>query len=82
METEWFDLIEVNGEIYNHEDLRKNLSSKHTFRTNSDCDVITHLYEEHGEDFVDMLDGVFSFVWLNTRDNSFFAAGVTSLCIY
>ncbi|KMZ61059.1 Asparagine synthetase [glutamine-hydrolyzing] [Zostera marina] len=78
-------VVTVNGEIYNHEDLRKNLSSKHTFRTNSDCDVIAHLYEEHGEDFVDMLDGVFSFVLLNTRDNCFFAArdavGVTSLYI-
>ncbi|KMZ75108.1 Asparagine synthase (glutamine-hydrolyzing) [Zostera marina] len=78
-------VVTVNGEIYNHEDLKKNLSSKHTFRTNSDCDVIAHLYEEHGEDFVNMLDGVFSFVLLNTRDNSFFVArdvvGVTSLNI-
>ncbi|KMZ70781.1 Asparagine synthase (glutamine-hydrolyzing) [Zostera marina] len=78
-------VVTVNGEIYNHEDLRQNLPSKHTFRTNSDCDVIAHLYEEHGEDFVDMLDGVFSFVLLDTRDNSFFAArdavGVTPLYI-
>ncbi|KMZ58946.1 Asparagine synthetase [glutamine-hydrolyzing] [Zostera marina] len=77
--------VTVTGEIYNHKDLRQNLSSKHTFRTNSDCDVIAHLYEEHGEDFVDMLDGVFSFVLLDTRDNSFLAArdavGVTPLYI-
>lgn len=33
---------QVNGEIYNHEDLRKQLSN-HTFRTGSDCDVIAHL---------------------------------------
>jgi len=42
-------------------------------------------YEEHGEDFVDMLDGIFSFVLLDTRDNSFIVArdaiGVTSLYI-
>ena len=42
-------------------------------------------YEEHGENFVDMLDGIFSFVLLDTRDNSFIVArdaiGVTSLYI-
>ncbi|KAM3256555.1 hypothetical protein ACQJBY_049165 [Aegilops geniculata] len=74
----------VNGEIYNHEQLRAQLSS-HTFRTGSDCEVIAHLYEEHGENFIDMLDGVFSFVLLDTRDNSFIAArdaiGVTPLYI-
>ncbi|KAJ0964964.1 hypothetical protein J5N97_026102 [Dioscorea zingiberensis] len=63
----------VNGEIYNHEELRKGLPG-HNFRTGSDCDVIAHLYEEHGENFVDMLDGIFSFVLLDTRDNSFIVA--------
>ncbi|PPS06408.1 hypothetical protein GOBAR_AA14195 [Gossypium barbadense] len=73
--------VTVNGEIYNHEELRKNLVN-HKFRTGSDCDVIAHLY---GEDFVDMLDGIFSFVLLDTRDNSYIVArdaiGVTSLYI-
>ncbi|CAN7022957.1 unnamed protein product [Brassica rapa subsp. trilocularis] len=77
-------VVTVNGEIYNHEELRKDLKN-HKFRTGSDCDVISHLYEEHGENFVDMLDGVFSFVILDTRDNSFMVArdaiGVTSLYI-
>ncbi|XP_077239414.1 asparagine synthetase [glutamine-hydrolyzing]-like [Tasmannia lanceolata] len=77
-------VVTVNGEIYNHEELRKCLSN-HEFRTGSDCDVIAHLYEEHGEDFVDMLDGMFSFVLLDTRDNSFIIArdaiGITSLYI-
>ncbi|MBA0866067.1 hypothetical protein Goshw_017609 [Gossypium schwendimanii] len=76
--------VTVNGEIYNHEELRKKLVN-HNFRTGSDCDVIAHLYEEYGEDFVDMLDGIFSFVLLDTRDNSFIVArdaiGVTSLYI-
>ncbi|XP_056866631.1 asparagine synthetase [glutamine-hydrolyzing] isoform X3 [Raphanus sativus] len=76
--------VTVNGEIYNHEELRKGLKN-HKFRTGSDCDVISHLYEEHGENFVDMLDGVFSFVLLDTKDNSFMVArdaiGVTSLYI-
>jgi asparagine synthase (glutamine-hydrolysing) len=77
-------VVTVNGEIYNHEQLRAQLSS-HTFRTGSDCEVIAHLYEEHGENFIDMLDGVFSFVLLDTRDHSFIAArdaiGVTPLYI-
>ncbi|KAF1892517.1 hypothetical protein Lal_00010983 [Lupinus albus] len=75
-------ILTVNGEIYNHKQLRQNLSS-HQFRTGSDCEVITHLYEEHGEDFIDMLDGMFSFVLLDTRDKSFIAArdaiGITPL---
>ncbi|KAI3932321.1 hypothetical protein MKW98_025041 [Papaver atlanticum] len=76
--------VTVNGEIYNHEELRKSMPN-HRFRTGSDCDVIAHLYEEHGENFVDMLDGIFSFVLLDTRDNSFIVArdaiGITSLYI-
>eukprot|EP00252_Welwitschia_mirabilis_P007352 TRINITY_DN1860_c0_g1_i1.p1 TRINITY_DN1860_c0_g1~~TRINITY_DN1860_c0_g1_i1.p1 ORF type:complete len:564 (+),score=105.36 TRINITY_DN1860_c0_g1_i1:453-2144(+) len=74
--------VTVNGEIYNHEELRKKLKSR-KFRTRSDCEVIGHLYEEYGEDFVDMLDGMFSFVLLDTRDNSFIVArdaiGITPL---
>lgn len=77
-------VVTVNGEIYNHKELRAQLKS-HTFRTGSDCEVIAHLYEEHGENFVDMLDGMFSFVLLDTRDNSFIAArdaiGITPLYI-
>ncbi|KAJ6302747.1 hypothetical protein OIU77_016771 [Salix suchowensis] len=77
-------VVTVNGEIYNHAELRKSLPN-HKFRTGSDCDVIAHLYEEHGENFVSMLDGMFSFVLLDTRDNSFIVArdaiGITSLYI-
>ncbi|KAA0067313.1 asparagine synthetase [Cucumis melo var. makuwa] len=77
-------VVTVNGEIYNHEELRKKLRN-HKIRTGSDCDVISHLYEEYGENFVDMLDGMFSFVLLDTRDNSFVVArdaiGITSLYI-
>ncbi|XP_043807148.1 asparagine synthetase [glutamine-hydrolyzing] 1 isoform X2 [Manihot esculenta] len=77
-------VVTVNGEIYNHEELRQRLPN-HKFRTGSDCDVIAHLYEEYGENFVDMLDGMFSFVLLDTRDNSFIVArdaiGITSLYI-
>ncbi|KAL3622078.1 Asparagine synthetase [Castilleja foliolosa] len=75
---------QVNGEIYNHKELKEKLKS-HVFRTGSDCEVIAHLYEEYGEEFVNMLDGMFSFVLLDTRDNSFIAArdaiGITPLYI-
>ncbi|KAL9276004.1 Asparagine synthetase [glutamine-hydrolyzing] 2-like protein [Drosera capensis] len=75
-------VVTVNGEIYNHKELRGRLKS-HQFRTNSDCEVIPHLYEEYGEEFVDMLDGMFSFVLLDTQDKSFIAArdgiGITPL---
>ncbi|XP_070031284.1 asparagine synthetase [glutamine-hydrolyzing] 2 isoform X1 [Nicotiana tomentosiformis] len=75
-------VVAVNGEIYNHRELREKLKS-HQFRTGSDCEVIAHLYEDFGEDFVHMLDGMFSFVLLNTRDKSFIAArdaiGITPL---
>ncbi|OMO56080.1 hypothetical protein CCACVL1_26775 [Corchorus capsularis] len=76
-------IVTVNGEIYNHKQLREEKLKSHKFRTGSDCEVIAHLYEEYGEDFVDMLDGMFSFVLLDTRDKSFIAArdaiGITPL---
>ncbi|CAI5505009.1 unnamed protein product [Closterium sp. Naga37s-1] len=78
-------IVTVNGEIYNHEALKKSLKQKHSFSTESDCEVIAHLYEEHGEELVQELDGIFAFVLLDTRDNSFIAArdpiGVCSMYI-
>ena len=54
-----------NGEIYNFQDLREELSKQgHTFRTRSDTEVIVHLYERDGEAFVEKLDGMFALaVW-------------------
>ncbi|WP_395063682.1 asparagine synthase B [Flavobacterium sp.] len=54
-----------NGEIYNHQELREGILKDHTFRTKSDSEVIVHLYEKFGNDFVDMLDGDFAFVVIN-----------------
>lgn len=57
-ETIW---VVFNGEIYNHEELRKTLESKgHKFKTDHcDTEVIVHLYEEYGEKWADFVDGMF-----------------------
>ena len=50
-----------NGEIYNYWDLRRELESKgNTFRTRSDGEVICHLYQYHGEELFERLDGMFA----------------------
>ncbi len=55
----------LNGEIYNFQSLRKELSDKgHQFRTNSDTEVVVHLYEDEGLGFVERLDGMFALaIW-------------------
>ncbi|HXX95016.1 MAG TPA: asparagine synthase (glutamine-hydrolyzing), partial [Planctomycetota bacterium] len=62
-----------NGEIYNHRELRSRLSN-HPFRTQSDSEVILHLYEEKGADAVKELDGMFAFALWDGKARTLFAA--------
>lgn len=57
-----------NGEIYNHQELRDGILKHHTFKTKSDSEVIVHLYEEFGYDFLNNLDGDFAFVVVDGDD--------------
>lgn len=67
--------IVFNGEIYNHNVLRTELQAKdHIFTTHSDTEVIVHLYEEHGPEFVHKLNGQFAIaIWDNTKQELFLA---------
>jgi asparagine synthase (glutamine-hydrolysing) len=55
-------VLAVNGEIYNHRELRHQLKREHDFQTESDCEVILYLYDEFGTGFLNMLSGIFAFV--------------------
>jgi asparagine synthase (glutamine-hydrolysing) len=67
--------ITYNGEIYNHADYRDELEAKgHVYTTHCDTETILHLYEEHGQDCVDYLRGMFAFaIWDKTRKELFIA---------
>jgi asparagine synthase (glutamine-hydrolysing) len=57
-----------NGEIYNHEDLRKDLLARgHTFRSSSDTEVLLRGYLEYGEEVVHRIEGMFAFAILDQR---------------
>lgn len=54
-------VLAVNGEIYNHQQIRKQLEGQYNFQTNSDCEVILALYKTKGADFIEELNGIFAF---------------------
>src|ERR1051325_6754543 len=64
-----------NGEIFNYLELKKALIQKgHSFRTNSDVEVLLHLYEEHGIDFLNNINGQFAFVIYDRKNRRLFMA--------
>ena len=66
--------ITYNGEIYNYRELKAELEKKYTFKTNSDTEVILHLYEEHSEACVTHLRGMFAFAIYDGRYDKLFLA--------
>ncbi|ERJ59450.1 asparagine synthase B [Sphingobacterium paucimobilis] len=66
-------VLVVNGEIYNHQELRESLP-EYNFRTASDSEVILALYLRQGIDFIEELNGIFSFALYDQRDGSYFIA--------
>ncbi|CAF9910860.1 MAG: asparagine synthetase [Gomphillus americanus] len=75
-------VLAVNGEIYNHRVLRKQLKTPYNFKTHSDCEVIIPLYEEHDVDTPKLLDGMFSWTLYDRKQDRLIAArdpiGITS----
>ncbi|MCG9721513.1 asparagine synthase B [Shewanella sp. Isolate7] len=64
-------ILAVNGEIYNHKELKAELGDKYSYQTNSDCEVILALYQEYGTEFLDKLNGIFAFVLYDKRSDTY-----------
>ena len=67
-------VLAVNGEIYNHLDIRRKYAGKYQFQTGSDCEVILALYREHGIDFLEHLSGIFAFALYDAERDEFLIA--------
>lgn len=68
-------LVVFNGEIFNYQEVRKTLEGLgHTFRTNTDTEVIVHAYEQYGERCVEHFRGMFAFFLHDTRSGEIFLA--------
>ena len=63
-----------NGEIYGFEKLKKELSVKYTFESNSDCEILLPMYREYGTDMFAMLDAEFACILYDGEAGEFIAA--------
>ena len=66
--------LPVNGEIYNHKQLAKELDTPYNFKTRSDCEVILPLYQQRGVEFIDDLQGMFAFVLYDEKEDAYLIA--------
>ena len=67
-------VLAVNGEIYNHQDIRKKLAGQYDFRTGSDCEVILALYQKKGIDFLEDLNGIYAFALYDSEKDAVLVA--------
>ncbi len=67
-------ILGVNGEIYNHREIRERYKDKYDFTTMSDCEVILALYADRGKEFLDDLSGIFAFVLYDEVNGCYLAA--------
>ena len=67
-------VLAVNGEIYNHQDIRRRYAGRYQFQTGSDCEVILALYRDRGIDFLEELSGIFAFALYDAERDEFLIA--------
>jgi len=67
-------ILGVNGEIYNHREIRERYRDRYDFTTKSDCEIILALYADRGCDFLDELNGIFAFVLYDEVNDCYLAA--------
>ena len=67
-------VLAVNGEIYNHQDIRRCYEGKYQFQTGSDCEVILALYRDKGIGFLEELSGIFAFALYDADTDTFLIA--------
>mgnify|MGYP006434951439 FL=1 len=67
-------VIAVNGEIYNHQNLKDSFATDYNFRTESDCEVILALYEKKGINFLNDLNGIFAFALYDSSNDKYLIA--------
>ena len=67
-------MLAVNGEIYNHQEIRRQYAGRYEFQTGSDCEVILALYRDKGIRFLEGISGIFAFALYDEERDEFLIA--------
>ena len=67
-------VLAVNGEIYNHQEIRRQYAGRYDFQTGSDCEVILALYRDKGIDFLEDISGIFALALYDEEMDAFLIA--------